>query len=129
MVPLTAAERRQCRVIALTRDYYDASAAGTQTARFAVCVHCPREQWGTIESGEVLIYTELFQFTEEDGPFEEGDDTYGPPRSLVTHVGPLRMYDAQCGLFYACSWKSDNWELPLLLMTCKTCTAWFVLLE
>ena len=60
-----------------------------------------------------MVHTELYQFTEQDGPFEPGTADTGPPRFLFAHVGPLRVNDARRGLYYACSWNGGNLALDL----------------
>lgn len=112
VLPLTAAERQTCRVFALDANRRDEDDQ-VSAPRFAVCQPCPREQWGQLNPGDLLVYTELYQFTEQDGPFAPGTADAGPPRSLVTHVGPLQVHDARRGLFYACSWNGNNSDLDL----------------
>jgi hypothetical protein len=95
---LTASERETCRVFALAD--WRTEEAGNGEPYWAVCQPCPREQWGSLERGEAIIYTELYTFG-------SGDDEPGAT-TLVTHIGRLLVYDKRRGMFYASEWNGGD---------------------
>lgn len=109
-LPLTWAERAACRLFVLNSDHYPEADCPDDEGhppigRFAVCAPCPREQWGRLLPGQILVYTELYQ------PVDALDPDC--PAALITHVGPLRLYDEKRGLFYATSWQQFDEECDL----------------
>jgi hypothetical protein len=90
---LTPAERATCRVFAFPSCWLADEDVNRPVA--VVCQLVPRAQWAQLMPNQVLLFTELFQHEDEDEPAQ---------RSLVTHVGPLNVFDARRGLFYADSW-------------------------
>ena len=95
---LTPTEATSCSVFALSSRYRQEDDE-TTTSRVAVCFPVPREHWYEIAHGQIILYTELYHFPEDK-------ENPAGTTALVTHCGPLRIYDGERGLFYACSW--DN---------------------
>ncbi|WP_310393511.1 hypothetical protein [Hymenobacter sp.] len=115
VLTLTDEERDNCCVFALNRFTTDENVdqLPARPPRFAVCQPCKRSEWPRLEPGQLLVYTELFHYGDNDDPYDPCDLDAAPARALVTHVGPLRVHDVKRGLFYACSWQSTNEELAL----------------
>ena len=83
-------------LFALDGGRYEQEAA-TNAPRLAVCEPVTREQWGHIERGTIIIYTNIYR----------DEDPKEPLRALFTEVGRFIKYDAKRGGFYATLWHED----------------------
>lgn len=103
VVRLTRAEvARACEVLALSADYrHEDDERGT--GRFAVCRPIAREQWGQIETGEIIIYTSLYRWAVEMPTATEYAGRIG---DYTTNIGPMAHFDAKRNLLYAASWQN-----------------------
>jgi hypothetical protein len=103
LLPLTPKERQNCSVFALHGDFRPEEDEA-RTGRFAIAYHVAREDWPTLQAGDTLIYTALEPVPAKDIE-REGCSSW-----LRTHCGPLRVYDAERGVFYAYSWAGLDGE-------------------
>lgn len=94
LAPLAPAH---CEVFALA-DYRSEKESNSPAPRLAVCEPVTREQWGHLERGAIILYTETYR-----------DETPADPlRALTTNVGRFIKYDARRAAFYATKWNEDE---------------------
>jgi hypothetical protein len=105
LLGLTPNEVTTYSVFVLSSDFRPEDDEAT-TARAAVCLPIAREHWAALTPGQIILYTELYRFPEDD-------ENPAGTTALVTHCGPLRIYDAWRGLLYAGSWRGADNEFAL----------------
>lgn len=98
-LPLTADEQQNSAVFVLSGDFHDEDTPREQcVSRLAVCCPVPLTAWGQLAAGSTIIYTEAYQFTEEERPH------ISQYPALCSHVGTVRLSDAKRELLYTSSW-------------------------
>jgi hypothetical protein len=102
-LPLTADEQENCAVFVLSGDYHDEATPTAQcVSRLAVCRPVLEGEWGQLAAGNTIIYTEAYQFTEEERPHISQFPV------LCSHVGAVRLSDDERELLYTSSWAGNH---------------------
>lgn len=92
---LTHRQKYKCEVFAFSAEYW--ANEESETGRFAIAQRVAREAWDSIPANQVVIYTEVYRFTEPEYP--------SGTTALITNIGQMRRYDARRGVLYASSWR------------------------
>jgi hypothetical protein len=102
-LPLTADEQQHSAVFVLSGDLHDEVTPTAQcVSRLAVCRPLPMDEWGRLETGNEIIYTEAYQFSEQERPH------ISQFPALCSHVGTVRVSDDKRELLYAVSWVGNH---------------------